>query len=153
MKKNRIKKGAGANTRAVAGATAAPAAADAAKAAGLTRDDRIALIDKAITAAQAAVDAAAALEGSGDPHEAANASELAIDARNQRDDLKVNRAFLRNQSVFKPIPGEAAHELDRLARAIDARIRASAIVNATIAIATEVLSDATKIGKILDQRA
>jgi subtilase-type serine protease len=139
-------------TRAAADITVAAAAA-AQAAAEITKDARITLMDKAIEAAQAAVDAAAALEGSGDPHEAASASDLAIDARNDRDDLKVNRAFLNNRSTFRPLSDDSIRDLDDLARAIDARIRASAIVNATVAIATEVLSNATKIGQILDERA
>lgn len=118
----------------------------------LDKDQRISIMEADAAAAGKIVDEIAARMDSPDPMESRRASEAIIDARNTRDDLNENLAFLRDEDVFKPLDAGTIQHLDELADIIDARIKSAALLNATLAVLTETLHSATTIGDILDER-
>ncbi len=124
----------------------------AAARATLDKDQRITIMEADAAAAGKIAEEFEARTGSADPVEAARALDGMVEAKNTRDDLKENIAFLREQDVFKPLNAGTIQHLDELADIIQARIKSAALLNATLAILAETVRTTATIGEILDER-
>ena len=119
----------------------------------ITKTRRLELLGGAIDGASAALDELERLSNSPKPDEARHATALLIVERNEVDDLKAIRAFLRDKDAktLKPLSAEDVNNLTALEDAIDKRMQASNLVNAGIAIASEVLRTSEAVGQILSE--
>jgi hypothetical protein len=114
------------------------------------REQRINLLDKAVSAATAGLAELERLSNSSNPTVAADATERLIAARNARDDLAVTRAFLDNPANgLKEISEADLAQLNALENSIDARIRDNQLIDAGLSAAANIIRTAQSVGQIL----
>src|SRR5437016_3017082 len=118
-----------------------------------TKTRRLDILATAISGAGAALEEIRRVADSGDSDDASFANALLILNRNDGADLKAIRAIVKNTSVdlLKPISNEDLRNLTVLEKMIDARMQANNLINAGLAIASEVLRSSDTISQILNQ--
>jgi hypothetical protein len=121
----------------------------------LTKSARTELLTTAASVTAAVAGEIEDRAASPDPIESARAMALLIEARNNRDDIAANLAFLKRRPAadLKPISDEDARHADELAQILHERTKKGNIANKSIAVLTEMLRTAGSIGQILDERA
>lgn len=120
----------------------------------LTKTARTELLTNASYAADSVASELDARAASPDPVESARATAILVDARNKRDDVAANLAFLKRRPAadLKPISEQEARDLDELAEILHQRTKKGNFARMSIVVLGEVLRTGANIAQILDER-